>query len=94
MENHDRLLSRLAAIVQLIQSGGGVMTMDDLKSCDAEVIKPIKYDYRGGKSGTEGVTLWEVSSASKVDRSSSSDTVPSEWTRFDSAGCPGHNRGV
>lgn len=48
------------AIVDLIQSKGGVMTLDDLASCEAEIIQPIKYDFRVGQAGDEGVTLWEV----------------------------------
>ncbi|ORX40444.1 putative lincomycin-condensing protein lmbA [Kockovaella imperatae] len=47
------------AIVDLVQSKGGVMTMEDLASCEAQVIEPIKYDFRVGMAGDEGVTLWE-----------------------------------
>ena len=49
------------AIVDLVRSKGGVMTMEDLAACDAQIIEPIKYDYKAGKSGDEGVTLWEAS---------------------------------
>lgn len=38
------------------------MTLEDLAENDAEVIKPIKYDFKVGKAGDKGVTLWEVSS--------------------------------
>jgi gamma-glutamyltranspeptidase/glutathione hydrolase len=48
------------AIVELISSGGGVMTLEDLAECKAEVIEPIKYDFRKDDSDP-GVTLWEVS---------------------------------
>ena len=37
------------------------MTLEDLAECDAEVIEPIKYDFKVGAAGDEGVTLWEVS---------------------------------
>lgn len=47
------------SIVELIKSGGGVMTLEDLAENDAEVIKPIKYDFKVGKAGDKGVTLWE-----------------------------------
>ncbi|KAK6909136.1 gamma-glutamyltransferase [Kwoniella mangroviensis CBS 8507] len=47
------------AIVDLVQSGGGVMTLDDLAECDAEVIQPIKYDFKVGDAGDQGVSLWE-----------------------------------
>ncbi|WVR09625.1 gamma-glutamyltransferase [Kwoniella sp. DSM 27419] len=47
------------AIVDLVQSGGGVLTMEDLAECDAEVIQPIKYDFKVGEAGDEGISLWE-----------------------------------
>ncbi|WWC91941.1 gamma-glutamyltransferase [Kwoniella dendrophila CBS 6074] len=47
------------AIVDLIQAGGGVMTLEDLAECDAEVIQPIKYDFKVGDAGDQGVSLWE-----------------------------------
>lgn len=37
------------------------MTLDDLAGCEAEVIEPIKYEFRAGKAGESGVSLWEVS---------------------------------
>lgn len=49
-----------SAIVDLIQSGGGVMTLEDLAECDAEVIEPIKYDFKHTHGPESGVTLWEV----------------------------------
>ena len=49
------------AIVDLVQSQGGVMTLQDLAECQAEVIQPIKYEYKA-KEGQDGVCLWEVSS--------------------------------
>ncbi len=51
--------------MELIKSGGGVMTLEDLAENDAEVIKPIKYDFKVGKAGDKGVTLWEVSPAAR-----------------------------
>lgn len=48
-----------AAIVDLIQSQGGVMKLEDLAECEAEVIQPIKYEYKA-KGGQDGVSLWEV----------------------------------
>jgi gamma-glutamyltranspeptidase/glutathione hydrolase len=37
------------------------MTLEDLASCEAEVIQPIKYDFKVGDAGDKGVSLWEVS---------------------------------
>ncbi|GFZ50997.1 LOW QUALITY PROTEIN: hypothetical protein JCM24511_08755 [Saitozyma sp. JCM 24511] len=48
-----------AAVVDLVQAGGGVMTLEDLAECDAEVIEPIKYDFKVGEAGDQGVSLWE-----------------------------------
>jgi gamma-glutamyltranspeptidase/glutathione hydrolase len=53
--------SSFTEIVDLIKSGGGVMSLEDLATCDAEVITPIKYDFKVGTAGDDGVTLWEVS---------------------------------
>lgn len=36
------------------------MTVEDLAECQADVIQPIKYDYKVGQTGDKGVTLWEV----------------------------------
>ncbi|KAI5450133.1 hypothetical protein NCC49_003760 [Naganishia albida] len=47
------------AIVDLVQAGGGVMTMDDLAGQDAQVIEPICYEFKKGTAGADGVTLWE-----------------------------------
>lgn len=48
-----------AAIVDLIESKGGVMTLEDLANTDADVVQAIKYDYKA--SGDEpGLSLWEV----------------------------------
>ena len=57
----DDLIQLSTAIVDLIKDGGGVMSLEDLAECDAEVIEPIHYDYKVGPSGKDGVTLWEVS---------------------------------
>lgn len=46
------------AIVDLVGSGGGVMTLEDLRECTAEVIQPIKYDFKGAEG--DGLSLWEV----------------------------------
>lgn len=46
------------AIVQLVQSGGGVMTADDLKNTTAEVITPISYTFHKTEADP-GVTLSE-----------------------------------
>lgn len=37
------------------------MTLEDLAACEAEVIQPIKYDFKVGQAGDKGVSLWEVS---------------------------------
>ena len=42
------------------------MTLEDLAECDAEVIQPISYDFKVGKAGDEGITLWEVSGGTAV----------------------------
>lgn len=39
------------------------MKLEDLAECDAEVIQPIKYEYKA-KDGNDGVSLWEVGSMS------------------------------
>ena len=36
------------------------MTMDDLATCDAQIINPIKYDYQASENGQDGISLWEV----------------------------------
>ena len=36
------------------------MTEEDMAECEANVIKPIKYDFKVGHAGDQGVTLWEV----------------------------------
>jgi len=36
------------------------MTLEDLAECDAEVIEPIKYDFKHTHGPESGVTLWEV----------------------------------
>jgi gamma-glutamyltranspeptidase/glutathione hydrolase len=35
------------------------MKLEDLAECEAEVIQPIKYEYKA-KDGQDGVSLWEV----------------------------------
>lgn len=49
------------AIVEVVQEGGGCMSLDDLASATADVVRPIKYTFRGGNEVNNGVTLWEVS---------------------------------
>ncbi|KAG9017411.1 hypothetical protein FRB93_007526 [Tulasnella sp. JGI-2019a] len=44
------------AIVKLVKSGGGVMTLEDLAAHESTEIEPIKYTYTGRG---EAVTLWE-----------------------------------
>lgn len=61
-------LTAITAIVELVRSKGGVMTLEDLAECDAEVIEPIKYDFRVSKDGDKGVTLWEVKRFQKCVR--------------------------
>jgi gamma-glutamyltranspeptidase/glutathione hydrolase len=48
------------AIVDLIQSQGGVMELDDLAEMEAEVVEPIKYEFKKGDPANDHVTLWEV----------------------------------
>lgn len=47
-------------IVNLVKSGGGVMELEDLANHTAEIVEPIKYDFRHGEAAEEGVTLWET----------------------------------
>ncbi len=54
-------------IVKLVKSGGGVMELSDLEEHTAEVVEPIKYEYRKGTEGSDGVTLWEVSHSILLD---------------------------
>jgi hypothetical protein len=57
------------------------MTLEDLAECQAEVIQPIKYEYKA-KEGQDGVSLWEVGIAS-VHKHPTLMIVPSKWTGFD-----------
>lgn len=71
------------AIVDLVQSQGGVMTLEDLAECEAEVIQPIKYEYKA-KDGKDGVSLWEVSSYFPVySLVKLLIPVPAKWTGSD-----------
>ena len=36
------------------------MTLEDLAECEAEVIEPIKYEFKHTHGPDSGVTLWEV----------------------------------
>lgn len=72
------------AIVDLVQSQGGVMTLEDLAECQAEVIQPIKYEYKA-KEGQDGVSLWEVSS-DQPHRRYLLMVVPAQWSRSDCSG--------
>ncbi|OWZ63408.1 gamma-glutamyltransferase [Cryptococcus neoformans] len=53
------------AIVDLVKSGGGVMTLEDLAECTADVIQPISYTFKPHHSANDeessdpGLTLWE-----------------------------------
>lgn len=49
------------AVVDVIQEGGGCMSLDDLALATADVVPPIKYTFREGSDRNDGVTLWEVS---------------------------------
>ena len=57
--------------------------MEDLAECQAEVIQPIKYEYKA-KEGQDGVSLWEVGIA-PVLSSRMLMVVPSKRTRSDCA---------
>ena len=83
-----------AAIVDLVKSGGGVMTLEDLAECDAEVIEPIKYDFKVGAAGDEGVTLWEVSGLITNNPGILLISVSSQRTRLDGAHRAGYCRGL
>jgi hypothetical protein len=67
--------------------------MEDLAECQAEVIQPIKYEYKA-KKGQDGVSLWEVSPVLSDDMAHKHTdfTVPSKWTRSHSIGSPWNHR--
>lgn len=93
MSTGSRLM--ISAIVDLIQSQGGVMKLEDLAECEAEVIQPIKYEYKA-KDGKDGVSLWEVSRIQLRRQRITQlimSVVPTEWTRLDGFGGIGHHRG-
>ncbi|BEJ15312.1 hypothetical protein CspHIS471_0410790 [Cutaneotrichosporon sp. HIS471] len=46
------------AIVDLVASKGGLMTLDDLSSTTADVVEPIKYDFLSSDRDP-GISLWE-----------------------------------
>lgn len=56
---------RELAIVDLVKSGGGVMTLEDLAECTADVIQPISYTFKPHhppnheEPSDPGLTLWE-----------------------------------
>lgn len=56
---------QVSAIVDLVKSGGGVMTLEDLAECTADVIQPISYTFKSHHSPNHeepsdpGLTLWE-----------------------------------
>jgi hypothetical protein len=67
--------------------------MEDLAECQAEVIQPIKYEYKA-KEGQDGVSLWEVSPdllCNTVYQHTHS-TVPTKWARSHSIGSPRDHR--
>ena len=70
------------------------MTLEDLAECDAEVIEPIKYDFKVGAAGDEGVTLWEVSGLSTDTTESLLISVSSQRTGLDGTHRAGHRRGL
>jgi len=65
------------AIVDLIQSKGGVMELEDLANHKSTMVEPIKYTY------ANEVTVYEVQRYSIFTPFSLSPTssVPSKWTR-------------
>ena len=62
------------------------MTMEDLAECQAEVIQPIKYEYKA-KEGQDGVSLWEVGIRS-LKNGSPLMIVSTKWTGSNCAGSP------
>lgn len=46
------------AIVDLIASKGGLMTLEDLAGTTADVVTPIKYDFQASAEDP-GISLWE-----------------------------------
>jgi hypothetical protein len=69
------------------------MTMEDLAECEAEVIQPIKYEYKA-KDGQDGVSLWEVGLSSSQNCNLSLIAVPAEWTGTHSPRGFGYHRGA
>jgi gamma-glutamyltranspeptidase/glutathione hydrolase len=55
--------------------------MDDLAECQAEVIQPIKYEYKA-KDGNDGVSLWEVR------------LLPDKWDWPLTSQCPPNGQGL
>jgi gamma-glutamyltranspeptidase/glutathione hydrolase len=47
------------AIVQAIQSRGGLMTLEDLAAHETDFVEPIKYTYTSGGKDAEGLTVHE-----------------------------------
>jgi hypothetical protein len=66
------------------------MTMDDLAECQAEIIQPIKYEYKA-KEGQDGVSLWEVSAA-WTRKNRVLITVSTEWPGSHCIGSVGYHR--
>jgi hypothetical protein len=66
------------------------MTLEDLAECQAEVIQPIKYEYKA-KEGQDGVSLWEVSIAF-LDNGPTLMIVPTKWTGSDCTSSPRYHR--
>lgn len=63
------------------------MTLEDLAECTAEVIEPIKYDFRKDAKDP-GLTLWEVSFRR---HSVKLTAVPAQWTGPYRAHCDGYH---
>lgn len=67
------------AIVELIQSGGGVMSLEDLAKHESTVVEPISYKFN------DEVTIYEVCItvfAEGIIESIYEHIVPSEWSRY------------
>jgi gamma-glutamyltranspeptidase/glutathione hydrolase len=63
------------AIVEVIQSKGGVMELEDLAKHDSTFVEPIHYTYGGG------VTVYEVSINGIELHGTDCRKVPSQWPR-------------
>lgn len=76
------------AIVELIQSKGGVMELSDLAKHETSFVEPISYNFH------DEVTLYEVRWATPLSKACMLivASVPAQWARHHCAASAGHPR--